>query len=525
MKLDREKWLVGGIILVFLLVIALPYIYAKTASDENRVFGGFLLNPIDGNSYLAKMRQGFEGSWTFKLAYTAEPGAGAALNLYYLLLGHLSRILGWSLIFTFHAARIVGSLLLGLALYNLFSRLYEDVSARFVALGLALFGSGLGWLAAGLGLFTSDFWVAEAYPFLASFANPHFPLGLALQMWLITPLEGKQRFGWWQATGALAASALLSAVYPFGWVVAVSVSGVWALWLAWTRETWRLEFLRWACMLAGGALYVAYSLWVVNTHPILAQWNSQNLTPAPDIVDLIISLSPALLLSLSAAIVVLWNGGKLMGLAYPTTKWSRGVGKMGIWLVVGVLIVYLPINLQRRLISGLYVPVVALAVFAWEQVSAAPLRRRLAVATLILSLPTNLLIISGGFQAAREQNAAIFVYTDELAAFRWLDENASTDSLVMAAPDTGLLIPAYSSTRVLYGHPFETVEAEVRLKEVSRFYSGEMDGDAINDLLSTAGVTYVFYGPREREIGQMSALNGRSLVFEQGEVQIWALNQ
>ena len=30
----------------------------------------------------------------------------------------------------------------------------------------------------------ADFWVAEAYPFLSSFATPHFALGLALLVWI-----------------------------------------------------------------------------------------------------------------------------------------------------------------------------------------------------------------------------------------------------------------------------------------------------------------------------------------------------
>lgn len=510
MELDRKKWIAGVIIVVFLLLITIPYLVAQSASNEARVFGGFLLNPVDGNSYLAKMRQGYEGSWLFTLPFSAFPGDGAALNLYYLFLGHLSRWIGWPLILVFHTARILGALLLSLAVFRFFKRVFPEPSTRLFALGLALFGSGLGWFAAAFGLFTSDFWLAEAYPFLASFANAHFPLGLALQVWLITPIGNQRQFGWIQAAGMVAAGVLLSVVYPFGWVVAAAVSGMWAAWLAWNKEAWKAEIWRWLCLIAGGAPYVAFSLWAVNTHPVLAQWNAQNVTPAPGILDLVISLSPALLLALLGTAAVLREKGTVE------------VRVLALWATVGVVILYLPISLQRRLISGLFIPGAGLAVFAWQQIGSFSWRRFTAVLILFFSLPTNLLIIMGGIQAARQQGPAIFVYRDELAAFDWLEENTAPTSLVMAAPETGLLIPAYSLMRVLYGHPFETIDAGERLGQVYAFYSGGLDEEAITDLLSAAGVDYIFYGPRERGLGPHPNPNGWEAVFTQGEVQIWA---
>src|SRR5688572_29889563 len=94
---------------LFLLLQALPFVSAQASSDSAHEFGGFLLNPTDGFSYLAKMRQGYDGAWSFTLPYTAEPGQGAAINMYYLLLGHVARGLGWSLVLTFHAARLLGA--------------------------------------------------------------------------------------------------------------------------------------------------------------------------------------------------------------------------------------------------------------------------------------------------------------------------------------------------------------------------------------------------------------------------------
>lgn len=513
MSSQKEKWIAGVIIFVFLLMITVPYVCAANSSDDSKVFGGFLLNPIDGNSYLAKMRQGYEGNWLFTLPYTKDPGAGAGINLYYLFLGHVARFMGWSLIFTFHLARILGAALLSLALVRFLRIFFDQANIRLIVLALALFGSGLGWVAAAFRSFTSDFWVAEAYPFLASFANAHFPIGLALQICLLSPLFGKKRFDWKFQGLTLLAAAALSIIYPFGWAVAVGVSAAWLAWLLWKREIWRYELARWTTTLIGGAPYSIYSNWVINTHPVLAQWNAQNLTPAPAFADLIISLSPALLLAVWGIVI-----------AFRKSDSGRTAQYLAVWIITGLFLIYLPLNLQRRLISALYIPIAALAVLASQSLRSGQLKKLAVPLLLIFSLPTNLLILAGEIKAIQDKDPAIYVTRDELAAFAWLDQNAPSDSLVMAAPESGLLIPAFSSMHVLYGHPFETVQADEQLGKVNALYSGGLTVDQAEDLVITEGVDYIFYGPREKELGTLPVINACTAVFSEGEVQIFVCN-
>ncbi len=513
MSARKEKWIAGVVIAIFMIVITVPYIYANVSTDGSLVFGGFLINPIDGNSYLAKMRQGYEGNWLFTLPYTADPGKGAALNLYYLFLGHLSRLFGGSLIFIFHMARILGALLLSLVLYQFIRRIFAEPDTRLLAFGLILFGSGLGWIATAFGLFTSDFWVSEAYPFLASFANAHFPIGLAIQVWLLTPFVKNDAFTRWRALTTLVGAAILSVVYPFGWVVVAAVSMVWVAWLTLNGQSSRQEIRRLAWVIVGGSPYLLHSLWAINSHPVLAQWNAQNQTPAPNFVDFILSFSPAILFAIWGTILYLQNSMK---------NKSHLVGFIVLWMLVGILIVFVPLNLQRRLMSGLYIPIAVLAVYTLQQMFSASIKRLLLPVLVILSLPTNLLVLMGTVNAARTHDASIYVYRDELNAFSWLDENVPLHSLIMASPDSGLLIPAYTSERVLYGHPFETVDAALMFEEVSSFYSGKMDDAEAEHVIATAGVHYVFYGPREKILGPLPSLDQWRIVFDQGQIQIWA---
>jgi len=194
-----------------------------------------------------------------------------------------------------------------------------------------------------------------------------------------------------------------------------------------------------------------------------------------------------------------------------------------IWLLAGILLVYFPSPIQRRFISGLYVPVAALAVFALHNLARnQQTLSRLALAVVFFSVPTNLLILYGGAQAARAQNSALYLERAELAAYHWLDRNAMSTDMVLAAPESGLYIPAYSDVRVIYGHPFETVQADARRAEVQSFYTGQLHRDELVEYLRSAQVDYVFYGPRERALGPLPELPGWQVVYSADGVEIWA---
>jgi hypothetical protein len=468
-----------------------------------------LQNPVDGFSYLAKMRQGYEGNWLFTLPYTADPGEGAPINLYYLLLGHAARTLHLPLILVFHLARVLGALLLGLSLFRFYKTNFEEKwQLPWV---LSLFGSGLGWLAISFGYFTSDFWVAEAYPFLAAYTNAHFPIGLAIQVYLLTTLDPKRKLGFRQIALTLIGSGLLSIIFGFGWVIAFAVLTAWLIWLTLQRAKVANELRRWFFVAVGGAPIAAYQFWIIQNHSALSQWNAQNLTPALPVLDLIISFSPAILFAI-------W------GLILAFRSSDQRIRFLAVWLIVGVVAIYLPFNLQRRLISGLFVPVAGLAAFAaltvWPKIKRE--RRILVAIVLSLSVPTILLILAGGVQAAVSQPASVYLHEAELTAFDWLDKNAPANSLVMAAPDSGLLIPAYSDARVIYGHPFETINANENRGLVEDFYSGQLGGQAAAEFLDREGVGYVLFGPREDDLGALPKLPGWQIIFESGDVQIWA---
>ncbi|HAC44628.1 MAG TPA: hypothetical protein DCF65_01035, partial [Chloroflexi bacterium] len=92
--------------LALAIVTAVPYAYAYAAQPHGQVFMGFFFLGDDANTYLAKMRQGWEGAWAWQNRYTTESSPSAYLFMFWILLGHLAAILHLPLIAVFHLARV-----------------------------------------------------------------------------------------------------------------------------------------------------------------------------------------------------------------------------------------------------------------------------------------------------------------------------------------------------------------------------------------------------------------------------------
>jgi hypothetical protein len=511
MQTGRQKLYLWTFILLVLVLISLPYVYAYLHSGTDYTFSGFLLNPADGNSYLAKMRQGYRGSWTFTLPYTAEPGAGTFMFTFYLALGHLAQRFHLSIPLTFHLARLLGAVLLLLALHHFCERVFAgEVRLKWTAFVLAALGSGLGWLALPFAKdITADLWVAEGYPFLSMYANPHFPLGLALILWLVTPRWGA--VGVREAVLLFLAALVLGMAMPFGVPLVLLAWGGVLLWQFAAREDWKPTFRRMLWIGLGGAPVLLYFVYVANTHPVLQGWNAQNLTTSPPFWDVLISFSPALLL----AVPGVWYA------------WKHGTWEQKLvvsWGVLCLLLLYFPFSLQRRFITGFYVPLACLAVLGVKQLAGERARAWRILVTLwaVLAIPTNLVLIATGVFAAQTHDLNVYLTRDEAAALDWLADNIDEGALVLAGPQIGAYIPAYMDGRVIYGHPFETVDAEMQEAVVTGFYAGRETGGRLAVFLQEQGVDYVFYGPRERALGELAQPEGWRPAFESQGVIIYA---
>lgn len=501
--MERKRTL--GLVGLVLLLVTLPYFFAACQSDSTSVFGGFLVNPLDGHSYLAKMMQGWNGAWKFTLPYSAEPGDGVPLFTFYLFLGHLARWIGLPLIWAFHLARAVAAVGLVLAVRAFFREVIfpEQPQAAWVATLLAMFGSGMGWIAAFAGAFTADFWVAEAYPFLAAYTNPHFPLGIALLLEIFLQLQRP----WTVRRGVILIllGLALAVILPFGLVIAGVICLIVFVWDSIEQHSFSPG--KYVSLFAGGFPVVAYQYWATLSHPVLAAWNAQNITLTPPVWDVLLSFSPALLIGLFG-LPAAWAARR-----------QPGVRLLLVWFVAEWVLAYLPFSLQRRFLMAYYVPAAGMAVVGIQSLAHGKRLRGLVPAVLVLSVLTNAMVIASGVFGSLERPPELYRSADALAALDWINANTAPDALVLAGPETGLDIPARTGRRVLYGHPYETAKADAEKTQVLDFFSGRLDAAAF---VAERGVDLIYAGPEEAGFGEWSLPPDFSVVFQQGAVSLYA---
>jgi hypothetical protein len=508
----------------------LPYLYACLVTPDDMRFTGLLSNPMDGNSYVAKMRQGAQGKWLFHLPYTSEDHDGAFIFTYYLVLGRLSALLSLPLILIYHLARVVNSLILLFVAYSFVSLLGLDRNTRRTAFLLIALSSGLGWLAVPFNVFAPDLWVPEAITFYSIFANPHFPLAVALMLltfaFVLVPLRAESENSQpkaWSSVGrnsimAALSSLLLGIVQPFCVITVYSVlGGYFALRLLKEKRLPWSEIVRGIVAGAVTAPIIAYDYYVYTFNPVLHTWSEQNITLSPPLWKYALAYGFVLALAVGGAVLALG-------------RWSKGDFLLLAWVIVNGFLLYVPFSLQRRLVTGLHIPFCILATMALSRYVLprfSPARRTLILGALVvLTMPSNLFVLMASMAGVAQHDLRLYLYRDEAEAVIWLEENTQPTDIVLASPQMGLFIPAWAGNRVLYGHPFETIEAEEKRALAETFYQAQTEKSVRRGIIEGHHIAYVFYGPRERALsgGQLEAASMLSEAYTNPGVTVYQVN-
>jgi hypothetical protein len=494
----------------------LPYILGAAHATDDRVFGGFVYAVEDCYSYVAKMRQGAEGAWLFHLPYTPEPHPGSLFVPFHILLGKVAPLLPGDdlttrMVWVYHGARLALGLGLLLTTYRFLAALCASVAVRRLAWLMVAFGGGLGWLllllrqSNWLGSMPLDFILPDGFTFLVLYSLPHLALARTLLLlgllvmwkaWHILDGSGATPMGrptrstshrWAILAGLL--WLLMGLIVPFYVAVVWAVTG--AAWVVLGirsgRPRWR-EAL--AAVLAGlvSIPIVVYSAWTFLTDPVYALWAAQNLV-----------LSPHPLHYLAAYGIPLAFAGLAAGGAWH----SQGPEWLALaWVAVVPLLIYLPFNLQRRLVEGVQVPLSLLAALGITRLGVRGTRLRIVTGIVLVVLPlTNGLLVLGNSLALQGLPAPIYRVADEVAVLDWLSAMVDPDDVVLASFETGNYLPVRVGARVFVGHGPETIRADEKRLLVARFFDPDTDDAWRQELLSEYGVDYVFWGPSERRLG------------------------
>lgn len=495
---------------IILALTSLPVIVGYLMPNDAYVFTGAAHHPEDVMTYLAKMRQGYEDVWSLRLPYAIEDHPRIPLLfLFYTLLGRFARFTGLSLPLLYHTARVLCAAFLLWTAFRFTAFILPHPNWRWTAFLLLTVAGGFGvWVVLVTGSFTLggitpiDLWPLDFYTFALFFLAPHQTLATALFLVIVQSVTT-----YWETSspryliGGLVAAAIVGFLYPF----MPLVYGI-ALGMAWLLERrWQGSPLRTA---GAGILAVILPLPIVvnywlglRGHPVWISFSSQNLTLSPPFWHYIL-------------------GYGLVGLlAVPGGLWAWRSGERGrlavIIVLVSLALAYLPASFQRRLIGGAHIPMCALAAAGihgwllpiwqrWRPASAANLayREGLTRASLVsFSAISSLYVWLGILIAIFTYSSGIYIPVDAAYGIRWLGRNTAPNAAILSAFTTGTVIPAYTGRRVFWGHSFETPFLARKRAEAERFFSTEASDAERKSMLERYGITHLFYGPDERQMG------------------------
>lgn len=512
---SRREWvLVLLFALALVVVTSLPYLVAWQTQNADWQFGGFLFGAEDGYSYLAKMRLGVRGLWDFYLFYTPEPHAPAPLvYLGYIAPGHLVGLfydandpaLPAALAVANQIMRIVADMALIVVLYRFIATFVRPVGVRMTALLLATLGGGLGWLLPLVGAGNApEFYLPESFGFLLLFGIPHLALARAALfgglLLFLHAFDGDH-----PTRNLMLAAAcwwLVGLVVPFYVGIVYMVLGIWGLMLWAAQRRFPLRLARLA--IGAGLLTVPlllYYLWLFSTNPAMGTWTAQNQLPAAPPLDYLLAYAVIALPALYG-LRVAWRRAR------HDPRFALLVG----WGPAGVLLVYTPIAVQRRLSEGVLVPLAllaALGLWAWVRARALRPRRRrrsalrsfgaVALPLVVLASMSTVLLLLGSFGAAAVPRLPLFRPAAEVAAFDWLNRHAPTDAIVLAPVVHANALPVFANVRTYMGHGPETIDWPRKSEDVRRFFAGDMDTAERAALLSDYDIAYVLASPAEAD--------------------------
>ncbi|HUF38398.1 MAG TPA: hypothetical protein VMN57_07740, partial [Anaerolineales bacterium] len=499
MRTSDETRRLFGFAIFTALVTTIPYLIAFARSGEEWVFTGFLFAVEDGNSYIAKMLSGTHGAWAFRSPYSTTPQTGLlGVYLPYILLGKLAggAEVHLQLVVIFHLFRIAAVFLYVYAVYDFMSVFVRDPAGRFLGTALGALGGGLGWLLvlAGQGsLFGElplDFYSPEAFGFLALFGLPHLAAGRALTLWGFATLlapggePGIRR-------GLRAGLLWLAAGFfnPLSPAIALLVSGLYFIFVlvrpAGETRTRVIAMFTSAALLP--LLMVIYHAAASQLDPFFRAWSAQNTIHSPHPLHYLAGYAIYLPWAIKGARRLLVSGAVRARLPV-------------IWVLVFPILVYLPVNLQRRLSEGVFIALLALVVCGFEREPDRARSMRKSVPLIAAAIPTTLLLLAGAGQVAWYPAEPAFRPSVEAAAVEILAAHAPIDSIVLAPVGTGNALPAFAPLRVVIGHGPETIGFDRLRPEVDAFFENRLSNASARALLVEQGVDYIFWQEPEQPV-------------------------
>jgi hypothetical protein len=477
-----------------LALTVLPYLYAHISTPSNLVYTGLMFDVPDHAQYWSWITASRDSVF---ISNTMTPEANAAIfaNPPMWALAQAQTIFGLSFPVLFQWWRVLAIGLLVPALVVFVRMMVPERERQAAALVIALIGSGFGWLLIVakkiLGFadvpWPTDLYTVEPNTFWSMLAYPHIALAQAL---ILTTMIGswlayrKGGLGYWLL--AAVSAAALSVSHAYDLITIYAVLGVYGVvtWIRDRRFPVRLTAVGLVVLLCSGPAALYYQRLTANDplwRAVLSQYSNAGVWTPPHLHLIMLMGAPLLLAVL----------GTLR-----RDRWSEERWFVLTWAGTGLLLIYLPVVFQIKLLSGWQFPIAVLAAHGWhDRIRPALVPRmssRPAFALLVLLVSsTNLYLFAWRFTELRRHSAPYYLHHDQLDVLAWLAQHAAKSDVVLAQPELGQFVPNYGGARAYLAHWAMTNRFFERRANVEKFFEPAAPDDWRERLLTTEHVTFV----------------------------------
>ena len=480
-NISSKEWKITLFIILGVLIISqLPLIFGYLTEGPNEKFMGIPVHVTDVNNHLNWVLQAKEGHILFSNAFTYENIPSLIFNPFHLITGLTAKITNIPIIWVYNIFSWLLIIGFGFTIYFIISYFIKDKETRLTAFLLTLLSSGFGlwWkiskLIFGKWVVSSDLWVTEMNTF-QSFGQPHFVLSTILILWVfyftIKSLN-KSNIKFSVYAGLLL--LLLTTVHLFDTITVAFIITGWFVYLQIIKQKWSWNDFSKLTIIGTITLpAIGYYFWVFFMNTAYKEWNSLNLTTTPNLIEIISGFGLIFFFSL----IYIWNERKNI------FKKENKQYFLVIWIVLNFILIYLPINVQRRFIMGLHIPLAILSAIAIQKYVIPYIRKHIKinkvtiyVLIILISSATTIYLLASQISNLHivpdsDYGNRKYLTNEEYNAIKWLDENTNNEEIIIAPYYLSNYIPAMSGNKVYCGHWAQTINFKEKCKQVELFYN------------------------------------------------------
>jgi hypothetical protein len=444
--------------------------------------------------YLSLMRQGWDGSLLVTSKYTPEVFAPQFVNTFFPVFGMIAHRLGMGLPAMYTSLRVVFGGGLIFASYKLLTSLKLLKELKISGMLFIIFGAPFWFVENGMIRQAGEFWTGFDPVFRITWLPHHLAANICLVVAIIFISKSFREL---KSLNLLITPGLIAALCawlnPGSWIILMMAVGIGAG-IGVIRGIGEKKEIGEIKEIGRIGLFVAIAilpmLWLLHVQNSVFPWTAfrdwERFVQYPiDIVGLFGTMG------ITGLIGVI---GVPLALSKKELLWDMIVG----WFLapiigLSLIIKIFPISNSRFLQGAFYIPAAILTAVVvgrfgklgkWGKYGLIGLIMMFQIPAFISSFQRQDYYINHNLT-----NPLIMVSQADWQAIQWLNSQGKKDAVLLAPNLSTTLIPAFTSLKVVYGHPTFTYQTDSKSAAVAKFYNHPEDN---LDILSIYNIKYIW---------------------------------